>query len=193
MPRRMQLEGQRFGRLVVSSWDGSAKRDGAWLCKCDCGGGHIASSSHLTSGRVISCGCVRPRHGGKGTRAYAIWRGILDRCSRENHKNWPDYGGRGISVCDRWHEFPNFLEDMGHPPSGGTIERRDNDGDYTPSNCYWADRKTQSRNTRRSIVIEYRGRSQSLTAWAEEFGANYWKLHSRHKLGWSPERMFADF
>lgn len=191
MSQRKDLIGHRFGNLVVREWV-PRERGGAWRCACDCGGEHIATSNHLTAGRIISCGCVRPKHGGKGTRGYNVWRSMLGRCTQQNNQDWKDYGVRGISICQRWLKYPDFIADMGQPPAGGTIERRDNDGNYEPGNCFWASRKTQARNTRRSIVIEYRGRSQTLAAWAEEFGVNYWKLHSRYKLGWTSERMFAD-
>jgi len=185
--RRKELTGQRFGKLIVEGW-----QDGAWRCRCDCGNTRRSFSTHLLEGRNTSCGCARPKHGGKGTRAFSIWQGMLDRCRRREHKNWAEYGGRGIIVCERWKSFENFLADMGEPPPGATIERRDNDGHYSPGNCHWATRKAQARNTRRSILITHGDRTQSLAAWAEEFGANYWLLHSRHKLGWTPERMFAD-
>lgn len=192
MSRRIDLTGRQFGKLTVRDWVPGALRDGAWRCACECGGQHLARGSHLTGGRIVSCGCMRPQHGGKGTRLYAIWQGMLRRCDDRGHKNWADYGGRGITVCERWRDFSHFAADMGQPPTGATIERRDNARGYEPGNCHWADRKQQARNTRRSIIIEFQGRSQSLAAWAEEFGVNYWKLHSRYKLGWTPERMFAD-
>ena len=192
MSRRKNLEGQRFGRLSVQFWQKSEKRDGAWQCKCDCGRIHFATSNHLCSGKVLSCGCLRPRHGGKGSRAYAIWQGMLARCTCETNRSWKYYGGRGIIVCDRWKDFRIFLSDMGAPPTGGTIERRNNNGNYEPGNCHWASRTVQARNTRRSILIAYSDRTQSLSAWAAEFGVNYWRLHARYKLGWTPERMFGD-
>lgn len=118
---------------------------------------------------------------------------MRDRCTRRTHKNWGDYGGRGIGVCERWNRFQGFIADMGQPPAGATLERRDNARGYEPSNCYWATRKQQARNTRRSILITHAGRTQSLAAWAEELGANYWTLYTRHKkLGWPAERLFAD-
>lgn len=191
--RRAELSGQRFGRLVVEAWVPGAGRDGAWLCRCDCGGAHLASSNHLNSGRVLSCGCLRPRHGGKGTRAYGVWLSMKRRCTEPTDISWPYYGARGITVCERWKSFPEFLADMGTPPAGLTIERIDNNGNYEPGNCRWATRKEQARNTRRSIMVTFEGRTQSLPAWAEELGISYWKLHTRYKkLGWTPERMFSD-
>src|ERR1700722_7974173 len=101
MPQRKQLLGRRFGSLQVESWEPGIKRDGAWLCRCDCGLTKHATSNHLLAGGVLSCGCLRPKHGGKGTRVYAIWQGVIGRCTRKSHKNWSDYGGRGISICER--------------------------------------------------------------------------------------------
>lgn len=150
MPLRSQLAGQRFGRLVVRSWDRGAKRDGAWVCDCDCGGTHIATTNHLTSGRIISCGCVRPKHGGKveHRRLYWIWQGMLARCTRPSHKDWKDYGGRGITVCERWRTFPDFLADVGEPEDGQTLDRIDNDEPYAPGNVRWTSRLVQARNRR---------------------------------------------
>lgn len=192
MPQRKSLLGQRFGRLVVESWAPGELRDGAWLCRCDCGGEKLVPSNRLTRGVVISCGCFRPKHGGKGTRIYAIWLGIIARCTNPKHKNWSDYGGRGIKLCAEWRRFERFRDDMGQPPAGATIERRDNDGNYQPGNCYWATRKAQARNTRRSAVVTYGGRSQTIAAWAEELGVSEWRLYSRRRMGWSDERILGD-
>jgi hypothetical protein len=101
------------------------------------------------------------------------------------------YVERGIAVCDRWQRFQDFLADLGQPPGGGTLERIDNDGNYEPGNCRWADRREQARNTRRNVFIVHEGRSQTIAAWAEELGIRYWTLYSRHRAGWPAERMLC--
>lgn len=113
---------------------------------------------------------------------------MLDRIDRDQR----NYSDRGITVCERWKSFTNFLADMGQPEPGYTLDRIENDRGYEPGNCQWADRKQQARNTRRNVVLSFDGRQQSLAAWAEEFGVSYWKLYSRYKYGWPVERMFGD-
>lgn len=184
MSRKIDLTGQRFGKLTVREWVPGALRDGAWSCACECGRERIARGHHLTGGRIVSCGCIRPTHGGKGTPAYTAWRCMLARVVNDRF-----YVERGIAVCDRWKRFPAFIEDLGQPPAGGTLERINNERGYEPGNCRWATRKEQARNTRRTVHIEHRGRVQSLAGWAEELGIKYWTLYSRHRAGWPIDRM----
>jgi hypothetical protein len=113
------------------------------------------------------------------------------RCERPNNQDWQHYGGRGIRVCGRWHKYANFLADMGEPGPSETIERIDNNRNYEPRNCRWASRKEQARNTRRTILLRFNGREQSMAAWAEELGINYWTLHQRYRRGWSDERIIG--
>jgi len=136
------LAGQRFGKLVVVD-----RADGyKWNCLCDCGQSKSVDTWNLTSGRQTSCGCVRRRHGMHQSATYRSWTSMMDRCRNPNHVAFHRYGGRGIAVCERWHDFRCFLEDMGERPEDRTLDRVDNDGPYEPGNCRWATASEQSKN-----------------------------------------------
>ena len=124
---------------------------------------------------------------------YAVWANMIQRCHNENSKDFYRYGGRGIVVCLRWREsFAAFLTDMGpRPTARHTIERRNNNFNYCKSNCEWALPKQQSRNTRTNHVVVLCGRSQCVSAWAEELGINRSTIYTRLKRGWSPERALS--
>ncbi|WP_199570603.1 hypothetical protein [Streptomyces murinus] len=123
-------------------------------CRCDCGNDH--SLLFKEWGRTQSCGCLRnersaerlTRHGHKSSPLYASWAQMIQRCTNPDHKQWANYGGRGITVCERWLDFPNFLADMGERPAGLTLDRIDNNRSYEPGNCRWADVSTQNSNRR---------------------------------------------
>jgi hypothetical protein len=156
------LTDQRFGFLTVLRLGQKLRSmNGAWwLCLCDCGTEKNLPSRDLVAGKIRSCGCQhealknvgRVTHGmSKRNRTYRIWAAMLTRCRNPKTANWGNYGGRGISVCDRWFAFENFLADMGYAPDDRSIDRVNNDGDYEPSNCRWATRSEQARNTRRTV------------------------------------------
>lgn len=147
------LTGQRFGYLTVIQLTKQKPGRTHWLCRCDCGNATTVESDGLKRGSIRSCGClqkatahqVHTTHGLSDSPEYRTWNGMINRCDHPSQASYPRYGGRGIQVCDRWRSFENFYADMG-PSHGLSIERRDNDGDYEPNNCYWADRTTQSLN-----------------------------------------------
>lgn len=152
------LLGRRFGKLTVVERTGSNKRHNAlWKCRCDCGNETLVSSPLLIKGRTKSCGCLTvATHGESGSRTYRIWNHMKQRCSNPNTKQWMDYGGRGIRVCERWEKYENFLADMGIAPPRLTLERGNANGNYEPENCRWATYAEQSRNKRltRFVMID---------------------------------------
>lgn len=120
------------------------------------------------------------QHGKVNTREYRSWRGMIERCENKNHKQFADYGGRGIRVCTKWRKsFLDFLADMGICPEGCSIERENNAKGYTPSNCFWATRKQQARNKRNNRLLTAFGKTKTLAAWAEEYAINYGTILSR--------------
>ena len=130
-------------------------------------------------------------HGMSYTPEHQAWRDMKHRCTNPNNPKYADYGGRGISYDPRWESFENFIADMGRRPPKHSLERRDNDGNYRPDNCYWATRTTQLRNTRANRLITWNGKTQCLAAWAEELNLGRNCLHHRLKVGWPVERMMT--
>jgi hypothetical protein len=189
--------GEVYGRLTVLRRAESAHRERLWLCRCACGGTALVKTAHLRSGNTVSCGCRRAEvraaiaavqltHGMSSTSEYRVWKGMKERCHSPASVCWPNYGGRGIKVCEAWESFENFYADMG-PMSAPklTIERDDNNGDYKPGNCRWATQSEQMSNTRRSTRIEYGGRVQTVDAWARELGIPHQTIRGRLRRGYT--------
>lgn len=127
-------------------------------------------------------------HGMRQTRTYTIWAGILARCLNPNQAAYANYGGRGITVCDRWLEFINFHADMGDAPAGHSIDRIDNDGGYSPDNCRWANRSEQNRNRRNVRLLTIDGETAPMAEWSERYGIALSTVWLRIKKGWSEEQ-----
>lgn len=185
--------GNRFGRLVVLREEG--KRADVI---CDCGKKRNVQVQHLIYGRTRSCGCLRAemlserrlKHGLTETREYAIWSKMKHRCYNPNSTGFEYWGGRGIKVCDEWIDsFECFLRDMGKCPPKMSIERKDNDGNYEPSNCCWATRTQQTNNQRRNIHITHNGKTQTVAQWAKELGIKYHTLYARAVLKSEPSEV----
>lgn len=201
MPRQRDPPiGSRFGRLeVIGPADPSPAGKKRWRCVCDCGQERIVSQSNLVTGNTTSCGCwkketaaqnaqITRRHGESQQRPteYEIWLGIKARCYRTTDPAYPRYGGRGIRVCERWlNSYGAFLRDMGRRPSGDhTIDRIDNDRDYTPENCRWATWNEQNRNRRSNRLLTIDGDTRTMAEWCELVGLNPKVLQWRLRAGW---------
>jgi hypothetical protein len=178
--KKESLIGRRFGKLVVLeeapryiSPKGESRV--SWVCQCECGNKAVYRSTTLKYSPIVGCGCGKMsgngsrRHGLTGTKIYRAWNAMKNRCNNSKGFRYVLYGGRGIKVCERWNAFENFLKDMGQPPTiTHTLDRIDVNGNYEPGNCRWVTQKVQTRNQRRNVLIEYKGRIQCVGAWCEE-------------------------
>lgn len=202
MGKFIDLTGQKFGRLtVISRAENSKHGKVRWNCKCDCENEVIRNADSLRKNNVHSCGCYRIEklnehsftHGKSETRLNNIWRGMKQRCLNPNNPAYKNYGGRGIMVCEKWQEFQPFYDwAMANGYKDDlTIDRINVSGNYEPSNCRWADTKTQSNNTRRSHYISYKGKTMTLTQWANKLNMNKGTLTRRLNSGWSIEEAFT--
>lgn len=200
---RMDIAGQRFGRLIVDSYAFTNKHGKSmWNCQCDCGKAVVVAGAHLKSGHTASCGCygaeasgIRTRtHGMRQTRLYRIWLGMKSRCTIPSVKCYKHYGGRGITICDSWmndyQAFHDWAMASGYR-DGLTIDRIDVDGNYCPENCKWATWKEQHRNTRKTVYIEMNGKRMPIADWADETGINLRTLYTRYYAGKTPEQILA--
>lgn len=209
--------GQTFSRLTVIQRAPTPKGEtrAYWLCRCSCGETLVTSGGNLRSGNTRSCGCLQreiagaigkitvPRasrlsHGHtrhkRRTPEYETWVSAKKRCTNPNSQDFPDYGGRGIKMCDRWlNSFEAFFADMGPRPSSlHSIDRIDGDGDYEPTNCRWATPDVQASNRRSVSRVTFQGQTHTITEWAQILGMGYGSLKSRFDRGWSVERALSE-
>lgn len=198
-PARVKdLTGRVFGLLTVLGYAGVNNiRAATWVCVCDCKKKVTVEGRSLLRGNTRSCGCYRAAtskrvhttHGRCYTSLYNIWKGILKRCEDPTYFCYANYGGRGITVCEMWHSFPVFSEDVGERPSPKhSLDRIDNSSGYSPENCRWATYTEQARNRRSNHIIEYRGEKLVLAEWAERLGVQSQVIRQRLNEGWSIEK-----
>lgn len=192
-----KLYGQRFGRLVAIEPYNDRKpgQRTRWRCRCDCGRETVTETHSLRrkNGGTVSCGCLKLEkirtHGLTKSPTYKAWKGMWGRCTQPSSFGYEHYKKRGITVCERWRKFENFLADMGERPAGFTLDRINNDGNYEPGNCRWATMREQGNNRSTNLHFEYRGKTYTLAELARETGVS--KDILRHRLvrtsGWTVE------
>ena len=189
MTLRPDIYGYRSGMLVVARMVAGTPGHTRVLCECDCGNTCTRFLFSVKSGESWHCGCMtrlsHARHGMFGTKIYRIWAGMRNRCNPSG--GHPRYSGRGIACCERWISFEAFYEDMGDCPDGHSLDRIDNDGDYSPENCRWATSRQQARNTRKNRIVEIDGRKMTAIEAANEHGIKYTTFMRRISNGMTPE------
>lgn len=203
-PKSRDYSGEKFNSLTVIGFAGNA----SWYCRCECGTFTINTLHSIKSGNTKSCGCGlvkatikrSTKHGharrGKIQPEYNSWYAMKERCLNPSHKNYHQYGGRGITIDPRWlgdDGASNFLADMGPKPSKKhSLDRIDVNAGYGPTNCRWVTQTDQTRNTRRNIMLTYNGETKSLPEWCEILGLSYGAIKQRlSKLKWSVEKAFS--
>lgn len=192
------LTGRRFGRITVLGFDHFNKwSKGFWLCRCDCGKIWTVETHQLKSGATKSCGCLKAEmagartrtHGQTGTKLYWVWNSMLERCENPNNSAYKNYGGRGITVCEDWHDFEKFQDwakSAGYA-EGLMIDRVDNDKGYSPENCAWKTRQAQNENRRSVHQLTINGETHTVTEWARLTGIDRHTIVKRIADGCSPE------
>lgn len=207
MPAKLNIIGEQYGRLIVRKEvtphiTPKGIKCRKYLCDCSCGNTTEVRSSDLRSGRTQSCGCLQKekahqakfKHGRRKAtdKTYCSWADMKRRCDNPKDANYHNYGGRGITYCQEWANFTNFLADMGECPEGLTLDRINVDGNYEPANCRWADDVTQANNRRNNHLLTYQGKTQTMSQWARELGFTVQLIKDRiNRYGWSVEEALS--
>jgi hypothetical protein len=191
--KKIDMTNQQFGKLTVIKQNGSCNSGVKWLCICECGNEVTVIRGNLLNGHNTSCGCfakeVKTTHGMSNTKLYKNWARMLQRCENPKTAKYKSYGERGISVCERWHDFSNFFADIGYPPSDKhTLDRIDNNGNYCPSNVRWADKFQQANNCRSNKYIIVDGDKKTQAEWSRICGISQQNIYLRLKNGWSVKK-----
>jgi hypothetical protein len=191
----IDLIGLKFSRLtVIGRAENTDRRRTQWLCRCECGSEKIVLGQNLRNGNTKSCGCLnadrdgpKARHGhaqaGCQSSTYTTWQAMIARCTNPKVQAYKWYGLLGVSVCDRWMSFENFLADMGERPVGTTLDRNENSVGYCKDNCRWADRRTQARNRRTVKFLTRDGKTMCKLDWARHLDIPYSTFLNRLKNG----------
>lgn len=201
----VNLSGRRFGKLFALTHIRVGRRI-MWNCICECGKQKLVRGAHLTAGGIRSCGCLQAeariathfKHGfnrkGRRQPEYRSWVCMRERCDRPTNNEFHRYGARGITVCERWQSFENFIADMGLKPSPRhSIDRFPNkNGNYEKVNCRWATPKEQARNARSNRIIRAFGQSKTLIEWSEDRSLSPDTISFRLKRGWDIERALSE-
>ena len=204
-PQAQDLTGRRFGILTVLRYAGRDRgRALYWVCRCECGRERPIRGRHLLTASIASCGCVSRAiaaakatiHGRSKTPEYGVWRAMKQRCFNPKDRMFSSYGGRGITVCERWKGpdgFVNFLDDMGERPSAAhSLDRIDNDGPYSPENCRWATDSEQQSNRRNCRKLTHDGVTLTIAEWSRRTGIPDAVLRQRiRKLKWPTARALS--
>lgn len=193
------IDNQRFARLTVIGYAGQRSNASIWWCRCDCGKTIQTFGSNLRKGNTKSCGCLnqemltaRGTHHMSKSRPYRQWVKMKSRCLNKDNPQYLNYGGRGITVCDRWLKFENFFEDMGSRPDGMTLERVNNNLGYSPENCQWATSKEQNNNKRQNRIITMNGVRKTVAQWCDDLGVRPGLVYGRLAQGWDDTRALTD-
>lgn len=196
-PKAKNHLGKTFGTLTVTEYAGKDKHGKSlWVCACNCGNTVTTLANSLVLGKTVSCGCSKKVNGQNRRKPYrntALYRkywSMIDRCCHPTSKAWKRYGGRGITVCDRWKEsFDAFVSDMGVPEPKMTLERIDNNKGYSPENCRWATMQEQQRNRRDTVRITFNGKTKCIAEWAKELNVTPQAISYRIKAGYLPKEI----
>ncbi len=201
MGKHIDPRGLRFGRLVVLKLTQTDRR--MWICRCDCGTEKAFRPDHIKSGATLSCGCAtyldrdgaNETHGQSGTPEFIAWSSAKARCYNPNNRSFARYGGRGITMCERWrNDYAAFLADMGERPDGASLDRYpDCDGPYAPHNCRWATLQEQANNKATVVKVNVDGTMTPAHRAALANGIERQTVHARiNKLGWDPARAISE-